>query len=82
MKWYAAFHNESHHPHIHLLAYADDASIGFLTKEGVHRLRSVYGQEIFRNDLEHIYAEQTDRRNALKKDWNSLLNDNMSYLLL
>ena len=75
LKWYAAFHNESHHPHIHLLAYADDASIGFLTKEGVHRLRSVYGQEIFRNDLEHIYAEQTDRRNALKKDWNSLLND-------
>jgi len=75
LKWYAAFHNESHHPHIHLLAYTDDSSVGFLTKEGVHRLRSVYGQDIFRNDLEHIYAEQTERRNTLKKDWNALLAD-------
>ena len=22
LKWYAAFHNESHHPHVHLLVYS------------------------------------------------------------
>jgi hypothetical protein len=73
LKWYAAFHNESHHPHIHLLAYTDNPSVGFLTKEGVKKLRSVFGQAIFKNDLEHIYVEQTARRNTLKKDWNTLL---------
>ena len=75
LKWYAAFHNEGHHPHVHLLAYTDDISVGYLTKEGIYKLRSVYGQDIFRNDLEHIYAEQSERRNSLKKDWNNLLND-------
>lgn len=75
LKWYAAFHNESHHPHIHLLAYTEDKTVGFLTKDGIHKLRSVYGQDIFRNDLEHIYAEQTERRNTLKKDWNALLKE-------
>lgn len=35
LKWYAAFHNESHHPHVHLLAYSTVENEGFLTKQGV-----------------------------------------------
>lgn len=75
LKWYAAFHNESHHPHIHLLAYTDDSSVGFLTPKGVHKMRSALAQDIFKDDLEHIYASQTERRNVLKKEWRNLVDD-------
>lgn len=30
LKWYGAFHNESHHPHIHVIAYTDDPKVGYL----------------------------------------------------
>ena len=30
LQWYAAFHNTTHHPHIHLLVYAKDAKRGWL----------------------------------------------------
>lgn len=77
LKWYAAFHNESHHPHIHLIAYSETPGIGYLTKKGVHDMRSALGQDIFKDDLQHVYREQTERRNRLKKDWKDLLEDIM-----
>ena len=77
LKWYAAFHNESHHPHIHLIAYSETPGIGYLTKKGVHNMRSALGQDIFKDDLQHVYREQTERRNRLKKDWKDLLEDIM-----
>lgn len=77
LKWYAAFHNESHHPHIHLIAYSETPDIGYLTKKGVHNMRSALGQDIFKDDLQHVYREQTERRNRLKKDWKDLLEDIM-----
>ncbi len=75
LKWYAAFHNESHHPHIHLIAYSETPGIGYLTKKGVHKMRSALGQDIFKDDLQHVYREQTERRNRLKKDWKSMLEN-------
>ena len=54
LKWYAAFHNEAHHPHIHLLAYCDDPSVGYLSKQGVRNMRSALGNDIFRDELQFI----------------------------
>ena len=80
LKWYAAFHNESHHPHIHLIAYSETPGIGYLTKKGVYKMRSALGQDIFKDDLQHVYREQTERRNRLKKDWKDLLEDIMKQI--
>ena len=80
LKWYAAFHNESHHPHIHLIAYSVKPNVGYLTKKGVHQMRSVLGQDIFKDDLQHIYQVQTAHRDALKKNWKSLLQDVMKQI--
>lgn len=33
LRWYAAFHNESHHPHVHLVVYSSNPSEGYLTKK-------------------------------------------------
>ena len=75
LKWYAAFHNEAHHPHIHLLAYCDDPSVGYLTKQGINNMRSALGNDIFRDELQFVSREQTDRRDLLKKDWKAMLDE-------
>ena len=66
LKWYAAFHDTSHHPHIHLLVYSENTKEGFLTNEGINKIRSAFANDIFKDDLQSIYQEQTLSRNELK----------------
>lgn len=68
LRWYAAFHNESHHPHVHLMVYSANPKQGFLTEQGIHNLRSTFAHDIFRQDFAHIYDEQNLQRTALKED--------------
>ena len=67
LKWFAAFHNEGHHPHVHLIAYSTNAKEGFLTKQGMERIRSALAQEIFRQDLVSVYEQQTAHRDELRR---------------
>lgn len=67
LRWYAAFHNESHHPHIHLLAYSVIENEGYLTKQGVHNLRSSFAKDIFAQDLLCTYEKQTEHRDSLRR---------------
>ena len=73
LRWFAAFHNEGHHPHVHLIVYSTDKSIGYLTKKGVRNLRSSLGKEIFAQDLACIYREQTAHRDALRSESKELI---------
>lgn len=59
-RWYAAFHNEGHHPHVHMIAYSTDTSEPYLTREGIKNIKSCFSKEIFKDDLIQIYKEQTD----------------------
>lgn len=68
LKWYAAFHDTTHHPHIHLLVYSTNVKQGFLTKHGIDKIRSVFANDIFHDDLQSIYQEQTIRRDELKAE--------------
>lgn len=64
-RWYAAFHNEGHHPHVHMVVYSADGRSGFLTKDGISAIKHDLAQEMFRQELTEIYQEQTMRRNQL-----------------
>ncbi len=68
LKWYAAFHDTTHHPHIHLLVYSSNVKQGFLTKKGIDKIRSVFANDIFYDDLQSIYQEQTVKRDELKAE--------------
>lgn len=68
LKWYAAFHDTTHHPHIHLLVYSKNPKQGFLTKQGIDKIRSIFANDIFHDDLQSIYMEQTIRRDELKME--------------
>ena len=66
LKWYAAYHDTTHHPHIHLLVYSTNPKQGFLTKAGIDKIRSAFANDIFHDDLQSIYQEQTVSRDELK----------------
>ena len=78
LKWYAAYHDTTHHPHIHLLVYSTNPKQGFLTKAGIDKVRSVFANDIFHDDLQSIYQEQTVSRDELKavskKEFESIVN--------
>ena len=69
LKWYGAFHNESHHPHMHLMLYStNQEKRGFIDKKGIDNLRHLFGTEIFKYELADIYDEQTKQRDLLNAD--------------
>ncbi len=57
-RWYAAFHNESHHPHIHMMVWSDNESQGFLTRDGIAKMRSVLTNDIFDEELHSLYVQK------------------------
>lgn len=72
-RWYAAFHNEGHHPHVHIIAYSVEENKGYLTKLGVENLRSAFARTIFAQDLLCVYEKQTEYRNELREKSRDLL---------
>ena len=64
--WYAAFHNESHHPHIHMVAYSKGPE-GYLNRIGIEDIKSSFAKNIFNLDLEESYQKQTQYRNDLRQ---------------
>ena len=62
LRWYAAFHNEGHHPHCHMVVYSTDPREGYVTKPAIEKMRSTLAHEIFKQDLMQIYQEQTGMR--------------------
>ena len=80
LKWFAAFHNESHHPHVHLIAYSTVESEGYLTKQGVQKLRSSFAKDIFTQDLLCIYEKQTEHRNRLRSESRDVLAEIVSQI--
>ena len=67
-RWYAAFHNEGHHPHVHMMAYSIDPNEPYLTGKGIENIKSGLAKEIFQQDLLQIYQKQTDLRDELRQE--------------
>ena len=66
LRWYAAFHNEGSHPHIHLVSY----SVGkepYMTEQALQTFKSDFAREIFKNDLYHTYQDMTAHRDELRR---------------
>ena len=57
-RWYAAFHDEGHHPHIHMMVWSDDPKQGFLTTDGIAAIRSKLTNTIFRDEMIQIYKKK------------------------
>ena len=75
LRWYAAFHNEGHHPHCHMLVYSVNPREGYVTKPAIEKMRSSLAREIFQQDLIQIYSEQTSQRNTLAEQSREALKE-------
>lgn len=68
LKWYAAFHDKETNPHVHIIVYSTNEREGFLTNHGIEKIRSGFANDIYQDELLHLYQQQTDLRNLLKKE--------------
>ena len=66
LRWYAAFHNESHHPHVHLMVYSEKKHDAYLTRNGIMKMRSAFANDIFAQDMMSAYKKQTEIRDDLR----------------
>lgn len=57
-RWCAAFHDEKHHPHIHMMAWSNDPKQGYLTERGIEQMRSQLSNDIFQDELLSLYQEK------------------------
>ena len=73
LKWYGAFHNESHHPHVHLMIYTSENHKPYLSRQGIMSLRSSLAKDIFQQDLLCIYEQQTQHRDELRQHGRELI---------
>ena len=73
LKWYAAFHDKETNPHVHIIVYSTDEHEGFLTKQGIEKIRSGFANDIYSDELHHLYEQQTDTRNLLKAESEKLI---------
>ena len=77
-RWYAAFHNEGHHPHIHMIAYSTKPNEAYLAEKGIENIKSNLAKVIFRQDLISIYQKQTEHRDRLRAEARDIVEDLVS----
>ena len=58
LRWYAAFHDEGEHPHIHMMLWSDDPQYGFLRKDRLLHMQSVLTNTIYADELKEIYIQK------------------------
>ena len=58
LHWYAAFHDEGEHPHIHMMLWSDDPKYGFLRKDKLLHLQSVLTNMIYADELKAVYVQK------------------------
>lgn len=64
-RWYAAFHDEGEHPHIHMMAWSATPGQAYLSKDGIRQIKSRLTNDIFRDEMLHLYEQKSESRDEL-----------------
>lgn len=64
-RWHAAFHNEGNHPHVHMMAWSVKLNQAYLSKDGIRQIKSTLTNQIFRQELLHVYEQKSKSRDEL-----------------
>lgn len=67
-RWYAAFHDEGDHPHVHMMAWSAKPGQAYLSQDGIRQIKSKLTNEIFQQDMLHLYEQKTVSRDQLVRE--------------
>ena len=67
-RWYAAFHDEGHHPHVHMMAWSVKTGRAHLDRDGIRQMKSQLTNDIFQQELLHVYEQKSVSRDELVKE--------------
>ena len=66
--WYAAFHDEGKHPHVHMMAWSTVPSEAYLTRDGIRNIKSTLTNQIFKQEMLHTYEQKSQSRDELVRE--------------
>ena len=58
-RWYAAFHDEGDHPHVHMMAWSVKPGQAYLSQDGIRQIKSKLTNDIFQQEMLHLYEQKT-----------------------
>ena len=67
-RWYAAYHDEGEHPHVHMMAWSTVPGEAYLTQEGIRKIKSQLTNQIFRQEMLHTYEQKSQSRDELVRE--------------
>ncbi len=66
IKYVCAFHNQTHHPHVHLVVYSSDEKEGYLNEVGIEEMKSKFANSIFKDEMYQNFSEQNFLRDMVR----------------
>jgi len=79
-RWYAAFHDEGHHPHVHMMAWSAKPGQAYLTVDGIKQIRSKLTNDIFRDEMHHLYEQKSESRDELVHEARKAMLEMVQYM--
>ena len=67
-RWYAAFHDEGKHPHVHMMAWSTVPGEAYLTRDGIRQIKSTLTNQIFKQEMLHLYEQKSESRDELVRE--------------
>ena len=67
-RWYAAFHDEGKHPHVHMMAWSRQPGEAYLTRDGIRNIKSALTNQIFKQEMLHTYEQKSQSRDELVRE--------------
>ena len=61
-RWYAAFHDEGDHPHVHMMAWSVKPGQAYLSQDGIRQIKSKLTNDIFQQEILHLYEQKSVSR--------------------
>lgn len=67
-RWYAAFHDEGDHPHVHMMAWSVKPGQAYLNTDGIRKIKSALTNDIFQQEMLHTYEQKSKSRDELVRE--------------
>ena len=67
-RWYAAFHDEGKHPHVHMMVWSTQPGEVYLTRDGIRNIKSTLTNQIFKQEMLHTYKQKSQSRDELVRE--------------